>query len=40
VEGLREGAFAPLAEQPLIRALLLPFGGAGFVALVEALAYM
>lgn len=40
VEELREGAFAPLAEQPLVRALLLPFGGAGLVALLEGLAHL
>lgn len=32
---LREGAFAPFAEQPIIRALVLPFGGAGLVSLVD-----
>jgi hypothetical protein len=32
---LREGAFAPISEQPIMRALLLPFGGAGLVGLLE-----
>jgi hypothetical protein len=35
VEGERRGAFAPLAEQPFVRALLLPFGGYGAAAYLE-----
>lgn len=37
---LREGAFAPFAEQPIIRALVLPFGGAGLVSLVDWAIFM
>ena len=33
----REGAFAPLAQQPALQALLLPFGGYGSVQLIEYL---
>ncbi|GEM_PF-79653 len=33
VEKCKVGAFAPLGEQPILRALLLPFGGAGILAL-------
>jgi hypothetical protein len=32
---LNKGAFAPLAEQPIVRALILPFGGAGAMSLLE-----
>ncbi len=38
IEQNREGAFAPVSEQPFIRALLLPFGGLGFAASLDALA--
>jgi hypothetical protein len=34
---LDKGAFAPLGEQPIIRALILPFGGAGAMSLLEYL---
>jgi hypothetical protein len=34
---LRSGAFAPLAEQPIVRALILPFGGAGVMSILEYL---
>jgi hypothetical protein len=34
---LRRGAFAPLNEQPIIRALVLPFGGAGALSILEYL---
>ena len=34
---LKEGAFAPLASQPIVRAILLPFGGAGLVNLLDYL---
>jgi hypothetical protein len=35
VGALRQGAFAPFFEQPLIKALLVPLGGAGGIQLVE-----
>ena len=33
----REGAFAPFAQQPALRALLIPFGGYGSVQIIEYL---
>jgi hypothetical protein len=36
-EGLRTGAFAPLTEQPIVRALMLPFGGAGAMGILQYL---
>jgi hypothetical protein len=35
VEGLREGAFSPVSQQPLVRALLLPLGSFGWTKLLE-----
>ncbi len=35
VDGLREGAFSPLSQQPLVRALLLPLSGFGGTTLLE-----
>jgi hypothetical protein len=35
VDGLREGAFSPLSQQPLVRALLLPLSGLGWTKLLE-----
>lgn len=35
IEGLREGAFSPLSQQPLVRALLLPAGSFGWTTLLE-----
>ena len=35
VKGLRKGAFAPFFEQPMVRAILVPLGGAGGIQLVE-----
>jgi hypothetical protein len=32
---LNDGAFSPLSQQPLVRALLFPLSGAGWVALIE-----
>jgi hypothetical protein len=32
---LREGAFAPFSSQPIVRAILLPFGGAGLINLLD-----
>jgi hypothetical protein len=40
IETNDEGAFAPLSQQPLVGALLMPFGGAGILALLEYLATM
>lgn len=37
IRALREGAFAPLTQQPLVRALLLPLSGAGGLGLLEYL---
>jgi len=39
VEDLRKGAFAPFFEQPLVRAVLVPLGGAGGLQLLELLAF-
>ncbi|HEY6169534.1 MAG TPA: hypothetical protein VI454_15945 [Verrucomicrobiae bacterium] len=38
IEEIREGAFAPLSQHPLIGAILMPFGGAGVMALIEQFA--
>lgn len=35
VENLRQGAFAPFFEQPLLRAVLVPLGGVGGIQLLE-----
>lgn len=35
VDQLREGAFGPLTQQPLVKALLFPLSGAGWLALIE-----
>ena len=40
IEQNRNGAFAPVSEQPAIKALLLPFGGAGALFFLDALSYM
>jgi hypothetical protein len=37
VEELHEGAFSPLSQQPLVRAMLLPLGSLGGTALLEYL---
>jgi hypothetical protein len=37
VEACEEGAFAPITQQPVVRALMMPFGGAGLVTLVNYL---
>lgn len=37
IRDTRKGAFAPFAQQPALRALLLPFGGYGGVQLIEYL---
>lgn len=35
IKAMRTGAFAPIAEQPVLRAILMPLGGGGLVALLE-----
>ena len=37
IRGLKKGAFAPLSEQPFIRAILYPSGGIGLLAVVQRL---
>lgn len=37
VEELREGAFSPFSQQPMVRAMLLPLGSLGGTALLEYL---
>jgi hypothetical protein len=37
IRNSKEGAFAPIAQQPALRALLLPFGGYGGIQLIEYL---
>ena len=39
VEKTREGAFAPLTQQPFMRAALLPLSGAGGIAVIEWLVF-
>ena len=36
-EELREGAFSPYSQQPVVRAMLLPLGSLGGTALLEYL---
>jgi hypothetical protein len=36
IDQLKEGAFSPLAQQPLVKALLFPLSSAGWIALVES----
>lgn len=38
IENLREGAFAPFSQQPLLKAVLLPFATVGGTALIDLLA--
>ena len=38
IESCEEGAFAPITQQPVIKALMMPFSGAGMVALLNYLA--
>lgn len=40
IQSLEEGAFAPLSRQPIFQAILMPFGGAGVLALLNYLAYV
>jgi hypothetical protein len=35
IEGLRDGAFSPFSQQPVVRAMLLPLGGFGGTALLS-----
>jgi hypothetical protein len=35
VDQLKEGAFSPFSQQPLVKAVLLPFGTFGWTALIE-----
>src|SRR5260370_26070284 len=37
IKAVNDGAFAPRAEQPFIRAIVVPFGGIGIMALVRYL---
>jgi hypothetical protein len=37
VDELRDGAFSPFSQQPLVRAMLLPLGTLGGTALIEYL---
>ena len=37
IRGLKKGAFAPLSEQPFIRAVILPSGGLGLLAVAQRL---
>ena len=37
IRGLKKGAFAPLSEQPFVRAIILPSGGLGLIAVVQRL---
>lgn len=39
VKTMREGAYAPFFEQPVVQAILVPLGGAGGIKLVEALVF-
>ena len=37
IRGLKRGAFAPLSEQPFVRAVILPSGGLGLIAVAQRL---
>jgi hypothetical protein len=37
IRGLKRGAFAPMTEQPFIRAVILPSGGLGLLAVAQRL---
>jgi hypothetical protein len=37
IRGLKKGAFAPLSEQPFVRAVILPSGGLGLIAVAQRL---
>ena len=40
LRSLNKGAFAPWTANPVMHALLIPFGGAGIAAVLEAVATM
>jgi len=40
IRALKKGAFAPLSEQPFVRAIILPSGGLGLLALGQRLLEM
>ena len=40
VRSIRQGAFAPFSQHPVLRALLVPFGGVGSIYLIDFLAKM
>ena len=40
VRSIRQGAFAPFTQHPVVRSLLVPFGGVGGIYLVDFLAKM
>jgi len=35
IRGLKKGAFAPLTEQPFVRAIIVPSGGLGLLAVAQ-----
>jgi hypothetical protein len=35
IRGLKKGAFAPLTEQPFVRAIIVPSGGLGLIAIAQ-----
>jgi len=37
IRGLKKGAFAPLTEQPFVRAIIVPSGGLGLLAVAQRL---
>ena len=37
IRGLKKGAFAPLTEQPFVRAIIVPSGGLGLLAVGQRL---
>ena len=36
---MRSGAFSPLTANPVLQALVLPFGGIGLLSIVEVMAW-
>ena len=40
IKQMDEGAFAPFSQQPVLRAILIPFGSYGGVMLLESLRYL
>jgi hypothetical protein len=39
IRDMKDGAFLPLSQQPVIRAFLIPLGGYGGISLMDWLAY-